>query len=526
MNGDLEAAHKLDKFTLSYHGDAILGNVLLTDPVTNETLLRFGALIASGIDAKIGDGASRVAVEETVLANFYARVVLNSNAKLNLGDLAAAPETSANSITDANLGSGHPEAPAAGAKRALAAAPAKPPIYVERLGGITLAGGAINYTDNFIRPHYTVDLTNIQGKIGGFGTSSTIPAQVDVHGLINSVSPIEIAGSVNPLAPQAFVDIRAKADGYQLINLTAYSAKYIGYPITMGTLKVDVHYLVQNRQLTATNHLFISRLSLGDRVQSASAIDLPIALVVRLLKNPRGEIDITVPVSGSLDDPQFSVGGLVWHAVKGLILKIVESPFKLLAAVAGVEGGSSQNLGHVQFPPGLATLTPGAKSQLSTVAKAMQNRPELRLTLTARVDPSTDRPGLRAVLVDRLVKMQKVKEITAQGGFADVAAVKITPDEYDHYLTVVYKQAKFDKPRNFLGQDHSLPPDEMKKVLAENMKVTDDDLRTLAIARVVAIGDYLDQQIDPVRLAVVPPNIGAPQTDDSGHSAGVDLTVD
>ena len=67
----------------------------------------------------------------------------------------------------------------------------------------------------------------------------------------------------------------------------------------------------------------------------------------------------------------------------------------------------------------------------------------------------------------------------------------------------------------------------MKKVLAVNMKVTDDDLRTLAIARVVAIGDYLDQQIDPVRLAVVPPNVDSPETDDSGrHTAGVDLTVD
>jgi hypothetical protein len=523
MNGDLEAARKLDNFTLSYRGDAILGNILMTDPMTNETFLRCGALIASGIDANIGDGAPRVAAGELVLANFYARVILNGNAKLNLSDLAAAPEISANSITHANPSGGHPEAPIAAPTRAFGAAPTKPPTHADvRVGGITLEAGAINYTDNFIRPHYSVDLTNIEGKIGGFGTSSTMPAEVDLHGRINSVSPIEITGSVNPLAPEAFVDIRAMADGYQLINLTAYSAKYTGYPITMGTLKVDVHYLVQNRQLTATNHFFISRLSLGDEVQSASAIDLPIALAVKLLKNPRGEIDITVPVSGSLDDPQFSVGGLILDAVKAQILKIVESPFELLASVAGAESGSGQDLGHVPFPPGLATLTPAAKSQLLTVAKAMQRRPELRLTLTPRVDPSTDRPGLSAVLVDRLVKMQKVEEITAQGEIADVTSVKLTPDEYDHYLAVVYKQAKFDKPRNFLGRDHSLPPDEMKKVLAENMKVTDDDLKTLAIARVVAIGDYLDQQIDPVRLAVVPPNISASDTHQAG---GVDLTV-
>jgi len=130
-------------------------------------------------------------------------------------------------------------------------------------------------------------------------------------------------------------------------------------------------------------------------------------------------------------------------------------------------------------------------------------------------------------MVDRLVKMQKVQELRAHGDIAEVATVELTPDEYDKYLTVVYKQAKFDKRRNSLRSDTFPPPDEMKKVLAENMKVTDEDLMKLAIARVVAVGDYLDQLVDPVRLAVVPPNNGAPENNDNGPpTAAVDLTVD
>jgi hypothetical protein len=186
---------------------------------------------------------------------------------------------------------------------------------------------------------------------------------------------------------------------------------------------------------------------------------------------------------------------------------------------------ANQDLQHVAFPAGLATLTPAAKSQLSIVAKAMQSRPQVRLTLTPRVDPSTDGPGLRAALVDRLIKREKVEEIIALGGSADTATVELTPDEYDKYLTVVYKQATFDKPRNFLRLDKSLPPGEMKKLLVENMKVTDDDLRALALARVVAVGHYLDQHIDPVRLAVIPPNISASETNDKGAGAGVDLAI-
>lgn len=180
---------------------------------------------------------------------------------------------------------------------------------------------------------------------------------------------------------------------------------------------------------------------------------------------------------------------------------------------------------HVAFPAGLATLTPAAKNQLSIVAKAMQSRPELRLKLTPRFDPGTDGPGLRAEMVDRLIKREKVEEIIALGGSADAATVELTPDEYDKYLTVVYKQATFDKPRNLLRLDESLPPSEMKKLLAENMKVTDDDLWALASARVVAVAHYLDQQIDPVRLVVIRPDITALQTNDKGAAAGVDLAV-
>jgi hypothetical protein len=525
MDGNLELARKQDTFTLSYGGNATLGDLLMTDKVTNETLLRWNTLRASRIDARIGNGAPRVAIGELVLADFYAPLILNSNGTLNLNNLVAVPKAAPKLITHVNPVTGYPEAPTVTPQQAAAAPPAKRPIAADlRLGRITLQGGEIDYTDNFIRPHYTVDLTSLEGKIDGFGTRSTKPAEVEVHGLINSVSPIDITGSMDPLAPKVFVDIQAKADGYQLINFTPYSAKYLGYPITKGMLKVDVHYLLRNSQLTATNHLFISQLTFGAKVPSPSARNLPIELAVALLKNRRGEIDLTMPVSGSINDPHFGLGALYLQALRDVIRKIVRSPFSVVASVAGAARGSSERLQYVAFPPGVATLTPASTSQLLIVANAMQRRPGVRLTMTPRVDPGIDLPGLRAVMVDQLVKMQKVEEMRANGESADVATVELTPDEYDKYLTVVYQQAKFDKPRNSLGMDQSLPPAEMKKLLAENMKVTDDDLRKLAIARVAAVGHYLGQQVDPIRLAVAPPT-SAPGTKDKGQATGVELSV-
>ncbi len=529
MDGNLEVARRRENFNLRYRGNGMVVNLRMSDKVTNERFLRWAALRASRIDANIGNGPPRVAVGEVVLADFYARVILNSNAKLNLSDLIANPQAAPTSITHANPGNDSPAAPAAKPPQATAAAPAQGtsvapadhPLGADiKLGRITLQEGHINYTDNFIKPHYTADLTDIAGKIGGFGTRSTQPAEVQLQGEINSSSPIDITGSINPLAPLAFVDIKAKADGIELTNLSPYSAKYTGYPITKGTLNVDVHYLLEKQRLTASNHLFFSQLTFGDKVQSPNAINLPIALAVSLLKNSRGEIDLTVPVSGSLNDPQFNIGALVLHALSNLIMKVVSSPFSVLASMAG---GSNQRLDYVEFPAGLATLTPDAISRLSTLAKAMKDRPRLRLTISGRVDPKVDRSGLRAAMVDQRVKAEKVKELRERGENADAASVALAPDEYDKYLTLAYKEAKFDKPRNFLGLTKSLPPDEMKKLMLAHTDVTDHDLEELANARAAAVRRYLSKQVDPVRLAVGAPNLNAEGVKDK--TTRVDLAI-
>ena len=217
---------------------------------------------------------------------------------------------------------------------------------------MTLQGGHVNFTDHFIKPHYTADVSDIAGTVGPFGTHATAPATVTLQGQVNGSAPIAITGAVNPLAPVAFVDLKAK-DGVELTGLTPYSAKYTGYPIVKGTLTVDVHYLLDQGQLTADNHLFIDQLTFGDRVESRDATTLPVRLAVALLKNARGEIAVDVPVSGSLSDPQFSLSGVILDAFVNLIVKTVTSPFSLIASAFGTE----EDLDYVEFAPGLATLS-------------------------------------------------------------------------------------------------------------------------------------------------------------------------
>lgn len=509
MNGAVGLAQERKNIRITYRGDVTIGNLATLDKLTSEPFLRWRALSVSRIDADIGAGPPKVHIGAVALSDFYSRIILNQTGKLNLKDITANPNAAPKSLTEAQP---QEQAPAA---EATPSSPTGQPIPADiALGRITLQGGKIDYSDFFIQPNYTANLTGITGKVGAFGTRSTNPADVELHGQVNGSAPIEITGSVNPLAPTAYVDIKANADGIELTGLTAYSTRYTGYPITKGTLTVNVHYTLDQGNLTADNHIFIDQLTFGDRVANSTATNLPIRLAVSLLKNSKGEIDVDVPVSGSLKDPQFSIGSVILHAFMNLIVKAATSPFSLLSSAFG---GGKQDLSYVEFAPGSAALSADSKSRLDTLIQALQERTGLKVNIEGRVDPALDPEGL----IDQAMKAQKLKDTSGSGG--DLASVTIAPAEYDKYLTRAYKAAKFKKPTNFLGLDKSLPPDEMKKQMIA--ATSDSDLRALADARANAVRAYLSAKIDPARLFLIAPKLNADGIKDQGKTTRVDMAL-
>jgi uncharacterized protein involved in outer membrane biogenesis len=533
MVGVADVENKRDELHARYRGDVTLGNVRMLDKLTGDNFLRWNSFSANRIDADYGAEPPKVHIGALALSNFYARIILNSDGRLNLKDIASSPQKAPKSLTRAGMvGTPAPTGPAAPSPTATPsptlqppqAAPApspKPSAADIALGQITLHNGHINYTDNFIKPHYTADLTDVGGKIAAFGTRSAEPAAVTLEGQLNGSAPINISGSINPLVPMAFVELTAKANGVELTGLTPYSAKYTGYPITKGTLTVDVHYLLDKQTLTATNHIHIDQLTFGDHVTDPNAANLPVRLAVALLSDSRGVIDLNIPVSGSLNDPQFSIGAVIWVAFKNLVVKALTSPFTLIASAFG--GGSSQDLNYVEFRPGYATLTPDAQSRLETIAKALQARPALKLEISGRVDPNVDRDGLRHATLEHLIEEQKIKDV---GEPEHGAPVTVGKDEYDKYLKRAYKAATFPKPRNFIGLTQSLPPDEMKKLMLANMDASDDALKRLAQARANAVRESLSrEQINPGRLFIVASKLDAAGIKDKGKTSRAELSL-
>jgi hypothetical protein len=206
--------------------------------------------------------------------------------------------------------------------------------------------------------------------------------------------------------------------------------------------------------------------------------------------------------------------------IKNLIVKAATAPFSLIGAAFA--GGGGEELNYIEFDPGYARLTPDSNKRLDVIAKALTNRPALKLDIAGRIDPRVDREGLRQAQLEHEVLEQKVKDVGEPGNGKEVIVPK---DEYDKYLGKAYKAAKFDKPRDFVGLTKSLPPDEMKKLMIANEQLTEGDLHHLAEARADAVRTALSQKIDPARLFIIPPKLNADDVKDKGKTTRADLRL-
>ncbi|MFN7571999.1 MAG: DUF748 domain-containing protein [Betaproteobacteria bacterium] len=472
---------------LAYRGTLRLTDLHLTDPTGGEDLLKWQSLDIDRVAVTLGSPLE-VELGRIALTDFYARAIVSVQGKLNLADLIARRAPPA-----AEAGATEPSAPA-------------PTLRIE---GIEFARGNLNFTDNFIRPNYTANLTDIGGSIGRLATDSTEPARLALAGSVDGEAPVKIEGQLNPLAPKLFLDITGSTQGVDLPRFTPYSAHYAGYPILKGKLTMEVSYKIEDRKLNASNHLFIDQLTLGERSDSPNATSLPIPLAVALLKNARGEIDLRLPVTGSLDDPKFSIGGVVIQVIVNLLTKAVTAPFTLLAAAFG----PGEELGYVQFAAGSADLDATQREKLDKLARALADRPGLKMDLIGRADPAVDNDGLRAAALQARLRAAKARQLARAGGASVPAAqVAIEPQERAALLTTVYGEEKIpDKPRNLIGIAKTLPAEEMEQRLLAYLAPTPEDLRALANRRAAAVRDDLQERggIDRARLFLVEPKIGS-----------------
>jgi hypothetical protein len=527
INGDISAKGRVSvskapekDLSIKYDGNVLLANFATVDKVNGEDLLKFKSLYVNLLSA--GYNPLFVRIKDISLTDFYVRIIVNDDGTLNLQNVAK-PEAAAQEESAVSK----PASPEKEDK----APPKEKKEYVGdilakniEINRISLQNGTIAFDDHRIKPNYSSTLTELTGRMTGITSITTKPADMDIRGKIGRHIPMEITGKVHPFMTNLFVDLKASLRDFNLSPLTPYSGTYAGYKIEKGSLSFDLKYLIDDKKLDAENKVVIDQLTLGERVESPKATKLPVGLAITLLRDSDGKINLDIPVTGRIDDPEFSVWRIVLQVIVNLLTKVATAPFALLGSLFG----GSEELSYIEFDYGSFDISEQNMKKIETLVKALKAKPALKLDIVGGVDMERDREGLIHEQFQRKLKTQKLNDLIRKGEKVEsVDEITIEPQEYDRYLKKAYSAEKFPKPRNIIGMEKGLSNVEMEKLMMTHIVIKEDDLRLLATRRAETVADALleEGEFDSGRVFVVEPKSLAPEKKEKVAYSRVDFRL-
>ena len=482
---------------IDFDGQATLAGFRSVDRELRQAFIRFGALSLSGIRYRTSPASLRV--RDVLASGAYFKLVIAPDRTTNLADVLSPPRLRA------RAGDGDAVGARAHTAGTSTQAPRRMPMRIDR---IRVERSSANFADLSIRPGFATGILDLAGSVSGLSSDPGARAAVKLDGKVDRYAPVEIRGSANWLAASSYTNLDANFHNIELPTFTPYSGKFMGYEIEKGKLDAHFSYLIEHRRLDAKHRFVLDGFTLGERVDSADAVHLPVKLAVALLKDRNGVIDIDLPVSGSLDDPQFRVGPLVWKALKNLLVKIATAPFALIGSLFG----AGEEVRFVEFAYGSAALDAPAREQLASVGKALTDRPQLALEVPLVVDGAHDRDALVEQRFEAMV-----------GGAASRGLRDSDPAAWQKVLDAAWRRATGERraPRPERAKDEDAGSWAQRVIAADEaalrsrIVVPDTDLAALARARADAVRDALVAGgLAPERVFVV---TGEPAADATGR---------
>ncbi|HJV49341.1 MAG TPA: DUF748 domain-containing protein [Geothrix sp.] len=461
---------------LTYQGGASVQGLEVRDAKLGEPFLRWKQLKVSGADVHTAPLA--VAIQAVDWTDIEGRLVVQPDGSTNVARALRLEQPGAK------------QAPVTAS--ALPATPAAAPdISITKLG---IAGGRLSFIDRSVQPNAALVLSDLEGSYLGLSSRPDVASKVLFKGKAGGLAPITISGHAMPLRNDLDTDVALKIQGADLTDFTPYTGKYLGYTVQKGKLDVDARLRIDHRNLKSENAVKLDQFYLGDKVQSPDATGLPVKLGLAILRDRRGVIAFDLPIEGSLDDPDVKYGKLVWKAIFSLLGKIAASPFTLIGNLFGADAGDLSSLG---FTPGSKALDAAATAKLQALAKALQERPELRLEAEGAVDVDQDGAALRKAGLEALLRQTRRKALQ----LAEDAPVPAA--ERERWIGAAF-DAAFPQPPAPKGTKPAPPPPpaEMEQRLLGVVKVEPADLDQLADGRVKAVLGWLlnTAKADPERV--------------------------
>jgi hypothetical protein len=379
-------AGKLDsdlrvKGTLSPLSVAATGRMAVDDTIFGDgqrMLAYIKRVDMAGLDA---DWPRRVTVQRVALDKPWALVEREADGRLPLLDLLTpgGPAPSASPTASPAPGPGpSPKGPAP------PPADGAPPAIT--LGELAVDEGFIRFVDRTTTPAFTEEASRIAMTGRGLGTGKNGQGRLTLNGRLTGGAPFELKGTIGALGGPINVDLEGKLTDFPLPRVNPYANKLIGWIARRGAFATTVHYRVTDNILTATNEVVLGQPDFapsrsGDEVRDR--VGVPFGLLVGLLKNAKGEVRLSVPVTGNLASREFDLNDAFWEAVRKAAISVMALPVSWVGKIFYTEDARVETIQiwPVYFLPGTTRFAEGFDRHAERLGGFLRDAPGVSLAM-------------------------------------------------------------------------------------------------------------------------------------------------
>ena len=364
LNAELNVKYAADA-TVS--GKANIANIELADG-SGDKVFAFKNLKLS----KISFAKNFLNLERVTLSAPFLKAHLNKERELNLSSLVKKSESEKAQKADAKQVAPKNEKPVEAAKPQK-----KEGEFDFAIKNILVENGDVDFSDASLFMPFATKITKLEGVL--MDIDSARPTMGTFEGVVGKSGFSKIGLKLLPYDPKKSTEVKFSFKDIDLVDITPYSGQFLGYKIEKGKLNLTLNYDVKDSKLNGSNVVNLDTLTLGEKVESKDAVNLPLSLAISILSDQNNQINIDLPVTGDLNDPDFKYGGIVWEAVKKLFADITLAPFRFLGNMLGL---SSKDLNTIDFMPANAELIVSEQAKIADFIKLTTAKPKMKLSIT------------------------------------------------------------------------------------------------------------------------------------------------
>ncbi|WP_224491119.1 DUF748 domain-containing protein [Robertkochia flava] len=271
--------------------------------------------------------------------------------------------------------------------------------------------GVLDYTDNLTGEPFDYHLSEIEIDTDSI-YSDTDWLDINADMVLNERGTLDAALGFDPGNPKN-LDLDIAIKDFVLSDLNIYSTYYTGHSILKGDMFYFSDSKVADGKIESNNTLLVKDVSVENT--ESGIMSIPLKLAVFILKDKNGDIELSVPVRGDLNDPEVDIWDLVGNTFKKKIFDTAENPARGLAKVVDAAPEDIEVL-FLNYPD--TTLTERHQEQLDLILELEEKKNGLGIELSFMYD--------KEVFMDSLFKKQEKGVGSISGGSADQAKAELT----------------------------------------------------------------------------------------------------